>query len=66
MPVHGVIVGEGTLWKRLPARELQPTAAYRRGVDSGEWSGAEKFSAGWEESSGVESTMPGEARGDKW
>jgi hypothetical protein len=35
------IVQEGTLWRGTPARELEPPAVYRLGVDIGEWSGGE-------------------------
>jgi hypothetical protein len=49
----------------VEARELEPTAAYRLGVDIGERSGRETLLGGkilqveW-------SPLVGEARGDKW
>jgi hypothetical protein len=37
----GFIIQEGALWRGSPVRELEPTAAYRLGVDTGEQSGGE-------------------------
>jgi hypothetical protein len=50
-----------------PARELEPTAAYRRGVDIGEWSGGEipLTPLGGKILQELSQPSIGEARGDK-
>jgi hypothetical protein len=61
----GFIVQSRALWRGTPARELEPTAAYRLGIHIGEWPGGEtplggKILREWSQPS------LGEARGDKW
>jgi hypothetical protein len=61
---HRIYFGRSP-WRGSPARELEFTAAFRLGIDIGEWS-REEILLGWKILPEWSQPAIGEDRGDKW